>query len=141
MLKAVIDTNVILTHLIASRADSPPVQIVEAFGDQILPVFSAETFYELERKIANPKFERYFDLEMATLFLHDLRKLSTWVTIPGELQICRDIDDNKILETALVAGAQVITTGDKDILTLADNFPISILTPADFVSAYLLNGS
>ena len=37
---------------------------------------------------------------------------------PLEQQVCRDIDDDWILATALAGKAQCIITGDKDLLAI-----------------------
>jgi len=45
---------------------------------------------------------------------------------------CRDPDDQMFLDLALAARADVLVTGDGDLLALADKFPIPIVTPAEF---------
>jgi len=57
--------------------------------------------------------------------------LKTAVT--GSLRACRDPNDDMVLECALVSGAQVIVTGDKDLLVLDPYRGIRVMTPADFL--------
>lgn len=52
------------------------------------------------------------------------------------VQICRDPKDDMILDLALAAGADVIVTGDKDLLALHPFRGIAILTPAQFSERY-----
>jgi uncharacterized protein len=47
--------------------------------------------------------------------------------------VCRDCDDDVVLATALAAKADVILTGDKDLLTLKAYQGILILSPRQFV--------
>ena len=44
---------------------------------------------------------------------------------------CRDPKDLPFLQLALVAGADALVTGDNDLLALASDFAIPIITPAD----------
>jgi putative PIN family toxin of toxin-antitoxin system len=47
--------------------------------------------------------------------------------------ICRDSDDDVVLATAIAAQAQVIVTGDNDLLSLRKYEGISILSPRQFL--------
>jgi len=49
--------------------------------------------------------------------------------------ICRDTEDNMLLECCLEARAHTLITGDKDLLALKGNLPfdLKILTPRDFI--------
>ena len=49
-----------------------------------------------------------------------------------EVPECRDPFDRPFLELALVAQADALLTGDKDLLVLAEVFPVPIVTPAAF---------
>ena len=56
------------------------------------------------------------------------------VEIAGELRVCRDPNDDMVLECAVLAGAQAIVAGDKDLLTLGSYKQIRILTPAEYLA-------
>lgn len=45
---------------------------------------------------------------------------------------CRDVRDNHILEVAVIGQAQVIVTGDEDLLVLNPFRGIPIMRPASF---------
>ena len=49
-----------------------------------------------------------------------------------EQQVCRDIDDDWVLATALAGKYQCIVTGDKDLLTISQFKNIDIIAPVDF---------
>jgi uncharacterized protein len=68
---------------------------------------------------------------------HIAQSISTRVEI-GERLIpqLRDQNDVKILATAIVAEAQVLITGDLDLLVLHPFEAIEILTPSDFQRNY-----
>jgi putative PIN family toxin of toxin-antitoxin system len=51
-----------------------------------------------------------------------------------ELSICRDPADNILLECSLAARANILITGDKDLLTIKElPFKLAILTPRRFL--------
>jgi predicted nucleic acid-binding protein len=54
------------------------------------------------------------------------------IPIQLEQQVCRDIDDDWVLATALSGKAQCIVTGDKDLLVIARFENIDIISPNDF---------
>lgn len=45
----------------------------------------------------------------------------------------RDPDDERVLAEALGAGVQILVTGDKDLLEVAEQSPIPILSPRAFL--------
>lgn len=61
-------------------------------------------------------------------------KGSTPVSVTGRISgICRDPKDDFILECAETGGADLIVTGDKDLLSLANYGRIEILTPRQYL--------
>jgi predicted nucleic acid-binding protein len=54
--------------------------------------------------------------------------------ILGRIHVCRDPNDDMVLECAVVSGAQFIVTGDKDLLVLNPYSGIQIVTPAEFLA-------
>jgi|ERR1035437_2211467 putative PIN family toxin of toxin-antitoxin system len=54
--------------------------------------------------------------------------------ISGSLRVCRDPNDDMILECAVAAGAQFIVSDDKDLLVLGSYRGIRIVTPAEFLA-------
>ena len=49
---------------------------------------------------------------------------------------CRDCDDDKFLETALVGDADELVSGDSDFLVLRQIGSIPVLSVADFLSHF-----
>ena len=70
-----------------------------------------------------------------------LRKLRAHVNVvearPLRAPVCRDPDDDMVLATAVAAGADVIVTGDDDLLVLRTHQKTLILTPRQFLEATL----
>ena len=64
----------------------------------------------------------------------DLALSAVQVEIPGTLRVCRDPDDDKLLEVAVIGRADCLVTGDQDLLILNPFQGIPILTPAGFLA-------
>jgi len=56
------------------------------------------------------------------------------VEISGNLRVCRDPNDDMVIECTVAAGAQFIVSGDKDLLALDPFKEIRIVTPAEFLA-------
>ncbi len=55
---------------------------------------------------------------------------------PAIVEASRDPDDNHVLGCALSARAEIIITGDKDLLVLHPFDAIAVLTPAQFLAMH-----
>ena len=67
------------------------------------------------------------------VYLAQLETVSEWVPIAGAKLGCRDPDDDKLLETAMMGAADCLVTGDRDLLDMSPFQDIPILSPADFL--------
>ena len=78
---------------------------------------------------------RWNDLQPASVLSRYLAE-ATWVELSGKIpRICRDTKDDMVLECAVRAGAEVLISGDKDLLCLDGYENIRILTPRDYLEA------
>ena len=129
--RVVLDTNVLISA--ALRPEGPPRAVVNAVrSENGVLLFSDETFEELKSRFFRPKFNRYVNRQARALYLAQLEAVSEWVSITGAKLGCRDPDDDKLLETALLGEADCMVTGDRDLLTMSPFHEIPIMTPADF---------
>ena len=131
MLKAVVDTNVLISGLLGSRTNR---KIIEAFrNEQFLLVTSPLLIEEFLRVTSRPRLAAYFssrERQAVAWFL----QTQTHLTIPKQrFQACRDPKDNLLLEVAVASKASIIVTGDQDLLVLHPFRRISILPPAQFL--------
>jgi uncharacterized protein len=66
-----------------------------------------------------------------TVLLEQVCRVETHGLLSG---VCRDPNDDAVLETAVNAGAQLLVSGDKDLLVLKSFRGIAIATPAEYLS-------
>jgi putative PIN family toxin of toxin-antitoxin system len=133
-LRCVFDTNVIISAALFEY--SKPAQALEkvfAIGELL---FSEATENELEDTFFRKKFDPYLTVEERTEFLHYFLQQSVKIQITRSVSICRDPKDNMILELAVSGQADVIITGDKDLLDLEHFEGISILSPKGFLETF-----
>ena len=52
------------------------------------------------------------------------------------VRACRDARDDKFLEAAINGGADLLVTGDKDLLALHPFSGVEILTPAEYLTRW-----
>lgn len=96
-------------------------------------MFADETFHGLHSRLQRPKFDPYVSHERRARFLQQIVAVSEWVSITGATLGCRDPDDDKLLETAMLGEAECLITGDQDLLEMRVFRGIPILDAATFL--------
>jgi uncharacterized protein len=129
--RIVVDTNALVSRLLLPT--SVPGQAVRKAVDNGILLVSEATMNELADVLARPKFDRYITLEDRQQFLRLLGRLAELVPIVYPVHACRDPRDDKFLEVALNGKAELILTGDADLLALHPWHGIVILSPADYL--------
>ncbi len=126
--RVVIDTNVLVSRLL--RIDSVPGQAVGKALHRDTVLVSHETMTELADVLAQAKFDRYVTLEQRLQFIRLMANTAEFVPIIHSVRECRDPTDDKFLEVALNGRADVIISGDADLLRMHPWREIEILSPA-----------
>ena len=141
MIRAVLDTNLLISHLLTHR---PPIATLidhHLARDDIVLVTAPELLAELDRVLTYPKLQRYYTDEERARFVALVMALGEVVDLPETIpRICRDPDDDRLIACAVVGEADVIVSGDDDLLALERVGGIPILTAAQFL-AMLEQGS
>jgi putative PIN family toxin of toxin-antitoxin system len=127
----VVDTNVLVSRLILPQ--SLPAQALRRAEVDARLLISEATMYELADILGHSKFDRYISLENRKSFLQRLGHIAEFVPIVQLVRECRDPKDDKFLEVALNGRADVIITGDADLLALHPWRDIAILSPAQYL--------
>ncbi len=132
--RLVFDTNVLIAAALAPGG--LPNAVLEALMNrQGRLLFSEPTYEELRSRLLRVKFDRWLSRGGRKVFLSRIKEASHFVWISGAPMGCRDPDDDKVLETALMGDAECVVTGDNDLLVMSPFRGIPILTPAEFLSA------
>jgi putative PIN family toxin of toxin-antitoxin system len=120
--RVVLDTNVVLSALVFRGGAAGQVRLAWQRG-QVLPLASTATVQELMRVLAYPKF-CLSQAEQGEL-LADYLPYAKVVRIahpPPAVPDCRDALDLPFMHLAVTGKAQVLVSGDRDLLTLAAEF-------------------
>lgn len=132
--RAVFEPNVLVSALLSEQ--STPAQAFFAALQQGEVLISAPLVNEINRILHRKKFDRYLTSEQRETFLIVLVQATTLEEITETIHVCRDPKDNMLLELALSGKADVIVTGDSDLLVLHPFRDIAILKPQAFLETY-----
>ncbi|MEA5578328.1 putative toxin-antitoxin system toxin component, PIN family [Anabaena sp. UHCC 0451] len=130
--KIVIDTNCFVSRLLTPN--SITAQAVRYAFDCHHILVSSETLAEIERVLSRKKFDNYVSLEERQKFILYLKNIAEMVDVVDHVQVCRDAKDDKFLSLAIAGNANLIITGDEDLLVLKFYQNIPILSPKDFLA-------
>lgn len=126
--RIVLDTNVLVSGLLSTT--STPARAVEHAVRNGQLLASSDTLRELMTTLLSPKFDRYVTRERRDGLLLRLAPLIEIVEVVQRVQASRDPDDDKFLELAINGRADIVVSGDGDLLALNPFRGIAILTPA-----------
>ena len=139
MIRAVFDTNLLVSYLLTHR---PPIATLidhHLAREDILLVTAPELLDELNRVLGYPRLQRYYSEERRKRFVALALALSEVVELPESIpRICRDPDDDWVIACAVAGQADVIVSGDQDLLVLERVGDIPILSATAFLD--LLTG-
>ncbi len=129
--RIVADTNCVISRLLLPK--SAPGQAVNQAVDHGILLVSEATMNELADVLSRSKFDRYISLEDRQQFLRLLGRVAEFVASVYTVRECRDPKDDKFLEVGLSGKADLILTGDADLLTLNPWHGVAILSPASYL--------
>ncbi|HEV2853952.1 MAG TPA: putative toxin-antitoxin system toxin component, PIN family [Thermoanaerobaculia bacterium] len=133
-MRAVVDTNILIRALLKPTGTVAPILGRLRDGDYTI-LHSHELLEEIVGVLNRPRFRLKYGIQG-----EDVEALLALIVLQGEsivcrerIQVCRDPDDDKLLEIAVGGEAEVIVTGDEDLLVLTPFRGIPILSPAKFL--------
>jgi putative PIN family toxin of toxin-antitoxin system len=129
-MRVVVDTNVFISSGI--KHNSPPFDAVCLAAERHLLLKSTLTERELLVTLARPRLALLITMELR-LWLAGLLGAAELIEINEPVVACRDPKDDKFLELAVNGGADLIVSGDADLLALDPFRSVSIVTPALFL--------
>jgi len=81
------------------------------------------------RKRSNPDFDEFLGILVTQALILDAPEL--------ERPISRDPHDDKFIACALAVGADLIVSGDRDLISISERLAIPVMRPKEFVDRYL----
>ena len=135
MVRALLDANVLISAAI--RPSGPPGQILTALlaSQAFELVLSPAIILEVETALEMPKVRKYLrEPDEVRRWLADLVVVADLVQDMGSVTgVCRDPADDVVLAAALEGRADMIVTGDADLLTLGEYVRVGIVTSRAFL--------
>lgn len=131
MIRAVLDTNVILSALLFSGPTGRLVRAWQTGRFQLL--LSRAILEEALRALAYPKF-RLTENEIRSLLEEELIPFAETVIVRRQPAVrLRDPDDLAVVACALTGRARYLVTGDADLLSLERIRQVEVIRPAEFL--------
>ena len=137
MIRAVIDLNVIISAIISPLGIPYRIWTAWHSDERFILVISEGMILELAGKLATPRIARRYGIEAddigATMTL--LRTLGSLVVVPEEsiAPVTGDPEDDLVLASARLGGADYLVTGDRRLLDLGRYESVAILSPREFL--------
>ena len=129
--RIVADTNLLVSRLLLPQ--SLPAKAVRKAVDEGQLLVSDATLGELADVLSRAKFDPYVSLEDRQDFIRVLNRVAERIIVTAPIKACRDPKDDKFLEVALNGEANLILTGDRDLLTLHPFRGVDILSPREYL--------
>lgn len=130
-MRAVLDTNVLISGVIASGV--PHKLLLKGFGQQYQIVVSVETLTEFRNTLL--KYPERFQMSDSEVQqeVETIRYFAEFVDPQEDITAVEaDPDDDKFLEAALAGGVDYLVSGDKHLLELESFRGIDIVEPRTF---------
>lgn len=134
-LRLVIDTNVLVSALLWGGT---PGRLIELVGERKIQLYTSRVLLnELNEVLRRKKFVNRVAATGLTIaqMVTNYRRITTLVTArPLAQPVSRDIDDDAVLACAIAARADLIVSGDDDLLALGRYTHIEIVTTSSVIT-------
>jgi putative PIN family toxin of toxin-antitoxin system len=133
-MKVVVDANIIISRILVPTGI--PAQVIE-YRKKTIELLTSEPILAECRRVMRYKRLRarhHLTDDEIDLAIDSFREIADVVEGVMKLDvITKDPDDNKIVECAVVGGADYIVSGDAHLLNVGEYEGISILSPSSFL--------
>jgi len=138
--RAVIDTNIWVSALL--NPHGYPAKLRKAFEEGLIEVIISEPILEeIADVLSRPRIRDKYGVTEADIreLLILIEERSEHALVSGDINICRDMDDNLIIETAIKGNAKYLVSRDDDvkmdtkITEFLSGSGISVLSVAKFL--------
>jgi len=142
VLRVVVDTNVWVSALL--NRYGYPAQVLSLFrAGRFTLLISEPLLGELAEVLSRPRIARKYRVTQDDIgeLIALLRERGIQVGVKGSLRLCRDPDDDVILETAFLGNANTVVSrdgdlkGDEDLVLILQAAGIGVLSVSHFLQA------
>ncbi len=128
--RIIIDTNLWISFLITKDFAKLDEIIFSRHG---ILVFSQELLDEFLEVARRTKFRRFFSASDIEEILETIEEYADFVKVQTRIEVCRDKKDNFLLSLSVDGNADILLTGDKDLLDLIKFGETKIMTISNFL--------
>ncbi|MFQ5780657.1 MAG: putative toxin-antitoxin system toxin component, PIN family [Nitrospiria bacterium] len=128
-MRVVFDTNIFISAFVFPGGNAEEAYLYAVRGT--IELFSSVSILTETANTLRDKFE--WSEEKVLQLVQSISKTATVVKTQPHLHILNDEPDNRIVECALVADADLIITGDRHLLLLKHYKNISVIALSDFL--------
>lgn len=136
-MKIVLDTNVLVSGIFFGGV---PGEILETWSSGRFTLALSPSIIDEYRRVGAVLEERHGDLGFSELLTIIVGNSDIVNVVDDEVGVSRDPADDKFLACASSAGAEIIVSGDEDLLSIGSWKDVRILSPREFLDAHLSNG-
>jgi putative PIN family toxin of toxin-antitoxin system len=137
MLRAVLDTTILVSALLKPAEEGPSYSVLRLARDGAYEAYLSDDILEETAQVllTSKRIRQRYSISPRDVieYCESLAQLATIVSDIPEIRVVRDPNDDMILGCAIAAHADVLVTRDKDLLTLETYEGIAILAPEDFL--------
>ncbi len=135
MLKIVLDTNILVSAFFWRGNESKLFEQIEQ--KKVLFYTSPEILQEVENVLCREKFLKVLTLTQQTPEQIMQKIISLSHIVLGDapnIHVCRDPKDDKFIMCAVLATADYLVSGDKDLLVLKQHDNIKIIATSEMLT-------
>jgi uncharacterized protein len=129
--RVVLDNNVLVSGLLLPR--SVPGQAFQLALSTSDILVSEATLNELADVLSRKKFDRYVSVQDRQDFLRLLSRVAEVVPATYAIHACMDPKDNMLLEVTVNGSADLLVTGDRDVLSMNPFQGVPIVMPSKYI--------
>jgi putative PIN family toxin of toxin-antitoxin system len=133
-MRVILDTNVFISGIFFS---GPPSKILKAWGNHSFQIVLSQDILNEYQRVAEDLSFKFPAIDILPIIEQITIHAQFVDTQEVDIALCKDPDDDKFIECAIVGECKIIISGDKHLLKLSGYQGIIIMNPRNFVEKYL----